>query len=188
MPGAVWAHISAARFAIDLRGNFAKNRRDHFPGFARAARHERRTFERPFFPAGNAAADKMNAAPFQIFAATLRVGEERIAAIDDDVAFFEQRSELPNDGIDRRARLYHDHRFARSFKRADEFLDRARGLDIFSFAPAPLEFLRDFRGAIKNGDQKSLRFHVQDEVLAHHSQADQANITLIRGHFEVSFP
>jgi hypothetical protein len=85
------------------------------------------------------------------------------------------------------ARLHHDHRFARSLQRADEFLHRARGLNIFSFAAGPREFLSDFRGAIENGHGKSLRFHVQDEVLAHHSQSDQANITLIRGHFEVSF-
>src|SRR5436305_4328597 len=32
-------------------------------------------------------------------------------------------------------------------------------------------------------DRTPFRFHVQDEVLAHHGQADEANITLIRGHF-----
>ena len=113
MAGAVRAHVAAARLAIDQRGDLAEDRRDDFPGFARAAGHERRTFERAFFAAGNAAADEMNAAPFEILAAALRVGEKRIAAVDDDVAFFEQRRELIDDGIDRRAGLDHDHRFAR---------------------------------------------------------------------------
>src|SRR5256885_7533080 len=36
---------------------------------------------------------------------------------------------------------------------------------------------------IKNGNREAFRFHIKDEVLAHHSQADEANITLIRGHF-----
>ncbi|GEM_PF-5857904 len=114
----------------------------------------------------------MNAAPFQIFAAALRVSEERIAAVDNDVAFFEQRSELADNRIHGRAGLHHDHGFARSLERADEFLHRARGLNIFPFAAAGREFVSDFRCAIKNGHGKSFRFHVQDKVLAHHSQPD----------------
>ena len=56
-----------------------------------AARHERRAFQRAFFAAGNAAADKMNSLSFEILAAPLGVGEKRVAAVDDDVAFFQQR-------------------------------------------------------------------------------------------------
>ena len=124
MAGAVRAHVTAARFAIDLRGDLAKDRRDHFPRFARAAGHERRAFERAFFAAGNAAADKVNSLSFEILAAPLGVGEERIAAVDDDVAFFQERRELTDDRIDRRAGLDHDHRFARPLQRADEFFHR----------------------------------------------------------------
>jgi len=50
--------------------------------------------------------------------------------------------------------------------------NRARGLNIFPFAAAGREFVSDFRCAIKNGHGKSFRFHVQDKVLAHHSQPD----------------
>ena len=113
MAGAIRSHVTAARFAIDLRGDLAEDRRDDFPRFARTAGHERRTFERAFFAAGNAAADKVKSASFEIFAAPLRVGEKRIAAVDDDVAFFQKRRELPDDRIDRRAGFDHDHRFAR---------------------------------------------------------------------------
>ena len=76
MTGAVRAHVSATRFAIHLGGNLAENFLDNFPGLARAAGHQRWTLERAFFPAGNAAADKMNPASFEIFAAALRVGEK----------------------------------------------------------------------------------------------------------------
>ena len=37
---------------------------------------------------------------------------------------------------------------------------------------------------LKTATVKSLRFHVEDEVFAHHGEADEANITLIRVHFE----
>src|SRR5437762_10299827 len=75
MTGAVRAHVSTARFAIHLGGNLAENFLDNFPGLAWAAGHQRCTFERAFFPAGNAAANKMNPASFEISAAALRVAE-----------------------------------------------------------------------------------------------------------------
>ena len=90
---------------------------------------------------------------------------------------------MTDDRVDRRARFDHDHGLARTFERADEFLHRFRGLNAFSFGAAGGEFLGDVNGAIENGDGKSFRRHVQDEVFAHHSQADEANITLIRAHF-----
>jgi molybdopterin synthase catalytic subunit len=49
------------------------------------------------------------------------------------------------------------------------------------------EFLCDFDRTIKHGNRKTLRFHVQDEIFAHDPQTDQANITLIRVHFGISF-
>ena len=113
MTGAIRSHVTAAGFAIDLRGDLAEDRRDDFPRFARAAGHERRAFERAFFAAGNTAADKVKTASFEIFAAPLRVGEKRIAAVDNDVAFLQERRELADDRIDRRAGFDHDHRFAR---------------------------------------------------------------------------
>src|ERR1041385_7433755 len=109
MTSAVGTHVTAAWFAVDLGRNFAINRRNDFPRFARAAGHERWTFERAFFAAGNAAPNIMNSFSFEIFATALRVGEKRIAAIDDDVAFFQKRHQLADDLIDRLAGLDHDH-------------------------------------------------------------------------------
>jgi hypothetical protein len=88
MSGAVRAHVTATRFAIDLCGDFAEDRGDDFIRFAGTARHERRTFKRPFFAAGNSTTDKVQAAPLQFFESTLCVGEKRIAAVNDDVASF----------------------------------------------------------------------------------------------------
>ena len=54
----------------------------------------------------------------------------------------------------------------------------------FPFGASGGELLRDLSRAIEDRDRKPLRFHVQDEILAHDREADQANITLIRIHFE----
>ena len=87
--GPVRPHVTAARFAINLRCDLAKNRRDHLVGFLRSARHQRRAFERSFFSAGNAAADKVNSLPLEFLATALRIGEEGVAAVDNDVASFQ---------------------------------------------------------------------------------------------------
>ena len=120
---------------------------------------------------------------FEVLAPPLRVGEKRIAAVDEHVAFLKQRLHFADHHVDRFAGLDHHHDFARLLQRADQFLDGARRLDIFSFGATGREFLGDLCGAIKNGDRKSLGVHIQDEVFAHYSQADEANIALIRGHF-----
>jgi hypothetical protein len=172
MTGAIRSHVTAARFAIHLRRDLAKNGRDDFPRLARAARHERRAFKRAFFATGDAAAYKMDSAVLQFFAAPLGVCEKRISAVDDDVAFFQQGRELSNDRIHRPTGFHHDHRFARLLDRANEFLHRARRLNIFCLAATAGEFLRDFSRAVKNSDGKSLRFHVQGEVFTHHGQTD----------------
>ena len=55
------------------------------------------------------------------------------------------------------------------------------------FFPPPRvggEFFRHLGGAIENRDGESFRFHVEREVLAHDGEADEANITLLRVHFE----
>ena len=82
----------------------------------------------------------------------MRIGEKRIAAVDDDVAFIEKWRELIDDSVDRCAGLHHDHRFARLLEGADEFLHCARRLNVFAFAAASRKFVCDFSRAIENGD------------------------------------
>src|SRR5205085_3081042 len=100
MAGPIRSHVSAAGLAIHLRRDLAENRRDDLPRIARSARHERWPFQRAFLSPRNATADKMKTAAFQILAAPLRVGEKRIATVDNDIAFFQKRRELIDDGID----------------------------------------------------------------------------------------
>ena len=92
-----------------------------------------------------------------------------------------------NYSVHRRACFDHHHGYARFFQRRDEFLQRARGLNVFSFGASGREFFGNFSCAIKYRDRKAFRFHVKDEIFAHNAQADQANITLIRCHFDISF-
>src|SRR5262249_20244804 len=60
-------------------------------------------------------------------------------------------------------------------------------LNVFSLGTVSSEFFGDLSGAIEHRHGKTLGFHVQDEIFAHDAEANQANITLIRVHFCISF-
>jgi hypothetical protein len=119
--------------------------------------------------------------------APLGIGEKRVSAVDKNVAFFQKRGDFGDYLINRFARFDHHHRFAWTLQCADEFLDCVGRRDFFSFAAGGHEFFGDRSSAIKNGDRKSFRFHVERKILAHHRQANQANIRLHRHDFEKLF-
>ena len=133
MAGPVRTHVTAARLAIHLGCDLAKNRSDHVVGFARSTRHHRRTLERSFFSAGNAAANKVNSLPLEFLATALRIGEKRIPSVDNDVASFQERGQFGNHLIDRFAGFDHDHRLSRPLQRANEILHCRRREDVFPF-------------------------------------------------------
>jgi hypothetical protein len=56
-------------------------------------------------------------------------------------------------------------------------------MNVFPLTPSSSKFIRYFRRAVEHRDRKTLRFHVQGQVLAHDRKANQSNITLIRIHF-----
>src|SRR5213082_1597913 len=89
--GPVGPHIATAGLAIDLRRDLAENGRNHFVAFAGAARHERRAFQCAFFATRDAAADVMNSLSFEIVEAPRGNVEKAVSAVDEDVAFFQER-------------------------------------------------------------------------------------------------
>ena len=106
-------------------------------------------------------------------AAALRIGEERVAAVDDQVARFEQRHELVDDRVHGRTRLDHDHRLARALERAHELLHRLRRYD--AFAGCPLEEANFSVTAVvrlKTATENPFALHVEDEVFAHDGESD----------------
>src|SRR5579871_3616910 len=94
VPRALRTDVSAAGDAIDLRRHLGQHRCDAVPGFAVAARHHARALERALLAAGNAHADETDLFRFAGLVAAGGVGEERIAAVDDDVARIEMGQEL----------------------------------------------------------------------------------------------
>jgi hypothetical protein len=88
--------------------------------------HDRRALQRALLAAGDARADEVQAPfPHRLLAAD-RVGVERVAAVDDDVALFHRVGELLDDGVGRVARLDHDDHAPRLLQGVQELLDALR--------------------------------------------------------------
>jgi molybdopterin synthase catalytic subunit len=129
----------------------------------------------------------MNSFRFEFLETSLRIGEERVATIDQHVALAKQWRDFTDNLIDGIARLNHYHRFARRLQRADKILDCCRGRNVLSLCASGDEFFRDGGGAIENNDGKTLRFHIEGKIFPHDREPDEANIRLRHNAFSISF-
>ena len=114
---AVGADVGAARRAVDLGGDRGEDVLDVVVGLARAAGHDARPVQRALLAAGHADAEEAQAALVHRLVAALGVAEVRVAAVDDRVALVEQRRELLDHRVDRRAGLDHGHDRPRALER-----------------------------------------------------------------------
>ena len=108
----------------------------------------------------------------------LGVGPEAIATIDDDIPLFEKGNKLINNRIDGCSCLDHDHSLAWTGQRSDELFESLGRMDPFSLGATFGEFLSHSQSPVVNTDGETFAFHIEDQILAHHGEADQADITL----------
>ncbi len=156
----------------------SKTSRIELPRFRRPARHHRRTESRPVFAARHAGADEVQLALEQTRGAQLRVFEPGVPAVDDDVAFFEQRQELVQHLIDGRARFDHEHDPARLLQCADQLFERRGDRELLRCVLGD-EALRLLRLAIPDGDGETVLLDVERQVGAHHAEADHAELEVM---------
>ena len=89
----------SATAAID-----SQDRAEGHPGLVGAAGHDRRAVQRALLAAGDAGADEVDAGLAHRLLAADRVGEEGVAAVDDDVARLEDLDERVDHGVGGRRR------------------------------------------------------------------------------------
>ena len=97
--------------------------------------------------------------------------------VDDDIAWLYKWLEFFNKRIYRPACLDHKHDNSWPFECVNQILQFICGNN-----SSPLgSFFHEFLGArccpVINGHAKSVIFHVENKVLAHHGKTDQANVT-----------
>ena len=105
VPRAVGPDVRAARHAVDVRGDLLEQRAERLVGLGGTAGHDRRAVQRALLAAGDARADEVQATLAHRLLAADGVGVERVAAVDDDVAFLHRVGELVDDGVGRVAGL-----------------------------------------------------------------------------------
>ena len=177
VPGAVGADVGAAGHAVDVRGDLLEQRAERLVGLGRAARHDRRAVERALLAAGDAGADEVQAALADRLLAADGVGVERVAAVDDDVAFFHGVGELVDDGVGRVAGLDHDDHPPRLLQRGKEFRDASPTAHEVALGTVLLEQrvgLGD-RPVVQR-DGVAVVGEVAGEVRTHHGQAGDADL------------
>ena len=177
VPGAVGADVGAARHAVDVRGDLLEQRAERLVGLGRAAGHDRRALQRALLAAGDAGADEVQPALADRLLAADGVGVERVAAVDDDVAFFHRVGELVDHGVGRIAGLDHDDHPARLLQCGKEFGDRLAADEVALRAVL-------LQQRIGLGDRAVVQRHgvavvgeVAGEVRAHHGQAGDADLS-----------
>ena len=175
MPRATGTDVGDARFSIDLRGDRFENRLHHIPGGKRSAGHDCRSLASAFLTAGNAGSDETQAFFRKVRIATLGIGVERIAAVDDDIALVEQGDQLFDHRINRCSGLDHDLDFPRGGERLHEFLERFRTDEFFAGMRGD-EFIGGGGGAIEHADLETARFHIENKILAHDGQSDKSKV------------
>ncbi|MNZ90946.1 hypothetical protein D3C78_1099180 [compost metagenome] len=182
MAGAVIAEPCHARIIVVLGGNGGQHLLDALPAILGAANHDRRSMTGTFFAAGNAHADKGQAAVLQIVETADRIAEIRIARIDHDVAVRKMGFKDFHLLVDRVTSLDHDDDRARRTNGGDEFLDGfARDQLSLQVPGFSVEFFRRFRGSVEYGNLVALFRDVQRQVRAHDAETDQTDFCLFHG-------
>ena len=133
-------------------------------------------FERALLAAGDAGADEVQAALAHRLLAADRVGVERVAAVDDDVALVHHAGEFVDDGVGRVAGLDHDQHPARFLERRDEFVHRLGADELALGAVVRKQRIGFGDRAIVQCDGVAVAREVAGDVGAHHGQPGNADL------------
>ncbi len=159
------------------RRNRHKDVLDQGPRGLAAAGHERGAVAGSLFAAGYAESDVAVPCGLEGGRPATGVFVQGVSAVDDDVALFENRQELVDQGVDRRAGLDHQHNLARLFQESHEFLERSRSDDPgLALGRSGKKLVGFFIGPVMHRDRETFVVHVEDKVLPHDRKPDNADI------------
>jgi hypothetical protein len=179
--GAVRAHVGAAGGAVDVRGDLLEHRAEAVVGLDGAAGHDRGAVEGALLTAGDARAHEVQALLAQRVLATTGVGEQRVAAVHDDVALVHVLGELVDDGVGGAAGLHHDDRHARLLQGVDEVLGGLGGEELALVLVVVVHGLGLGDRAVVDRDLEAVAREVAGEVGPHHRHAGHADVGDVRG-------
>ena len=177
VPGALRSHVIDARLAVfGLGGDGAEDRRQRVPRLLRSARHDRRAEQRSFFAPGDPGADEAEAGAGEVVAAPIGVGEERIAAVDEDVAFVQMRTQVRDDAVHRLSCRHHHQHAARLLEHLHQLLGLVSAGDGLALRRSVQEALHLLPVEVVTDDGETLALDIPGEARSHHAEPDNAHL------------
>ena len=175
--GAIWTNVGNAWSAINISGDGLKNRAKSLPGFLRSTRHDGRAVERTLLAARDASTHKVLAAGGYVLLAANGVREQRVTAINNDIALIHGLSQLIDDRIGGLASLNHDDCLAWALQRSHEVLDGLRRHEIAFLTVSLNERMGLFRAAVVDRYGIAVAGKVTGQIRSHDRQSHDANLS-----------
>jgi len=166
-----------ARLTIALGSNVLEDVLDEWPGLLVSTGHQRRTVSGTFLTTGNTGTDESDTLASQVFCSAVGIGEMRVAAINDDVAFLTVGEECLDEVVDWLTSHDEEHHTAGLLQLTNELFNRVGAFDRFSLCLVCQEVVNFGDGSVEGNDIVSVVSRVQDQVLAHDGQANEAEIS-----------
>ena len=108
--------------------------------------------------------------------APVRVGEMRVAAVDEDVSGIALRAQMLDDAVDRTSGGHHDQDTPRPFQRMHERVWRVHADDLGALG-GPVDERFGLAGIeVVAGDRKSVALDVPRQISTHHAEPDDADL------------
>ena len=170
--------VSDTRSVINLGSHLAHEGLDRVIGSPGATGHHARSLEGTFGTPRHTHADVAKALAFQLSNAAFGIGVEGIATINQQISLLQVGGEGSDGVVNRLTSLHHHQDASRTFELAYELLQRFGTHNLFTRSTTHQEVLGFGIGAVVNSTGKTIPLCIQDEVFAHHTQANQAEMRL----------
>ena len=178
MAGSAGTDVGDAGAVINLGGHLLNQRLDRVVGGLGATGHHARPLQGTLGPPGDPHADVAKTLTFQLGNPALGVGVEGVAPINQQVSLLQEWGDRSNGVINRLTGLHHHQNAARALKKTHEFLQGFGSHNLFTRSQSHQELLGFGIGAVVNSTGKTIALSIEDEILAHNAQTNQAEMRL----------
>ena len=179
--GTAGADVGHAGAVLHLGSHLADQGFDRVVGGFGAPRHHARTLQGPLGATGNPHANESEAPALQLLHATLGVGIEGIPPIDEQIALLQQGRQGGDHVVHRLTCLHHHQDAAGALQGRHEFGQGLSSDDLLTGPAAGKKLLGLGVGAIEHHAGEAVSLSIEDEVLPHHAETDQAEMRLTHG-------
>ena len=167
----------AASLAIALSGDALEDVLDVRPRALVTSGHYGRAVSGTFLATGDTGAHEAQALGLKVLGSAIRVGEVRVSTVDDDVTAVEEGQQSLDPVVNGLAGLDKKHDAARLLQLGDELLGRVCAHDGLALGLVGNEAVDLGDCTVESADGEAVVGHVQDQVLAHDGQADEAEVS-----------